>query len=254
MSWKSVVRSAFGRVGLDIRRAQPHKDPFEDQRRLLGPDGAKIIFDVGANRGKVTLHYRELFPAAEIHAFEPFPECVTDLRKNCAGDPRIHIHDVAVADAPGTRDFFLTKADPSNSLLSRATSTRRYYAKGAPSTTSIKVNVVTLDGIAQARGIDRIDILKFDIQGGELMALRGAEGLLKARRVSLIYTEVLYTTFYERQPVFHEIASFLAGQSYTLYDLYDAVRATNGQIKYGDAMFVSRELRAAVLDTAPEEP
>ena len=35
-----------------------------------------------------------------------------------------------------------------------------------------------------------IDILKLDIQGGELMALRGAMRLLEAGNVSLIYTEL----------------------------------------------------------------
>jgi FkbM family methyltransferase len=249
-----MVKSTLLRAGLDVSRARPRRDPFEDQQRLLRSSGARMIFDVGANRGDVTRRYRQLYPSAEIHAFEPFPECVATLKQRYAGDPNTHLHEVAVADAPGTREFFLTKADPSNSLLPRAASSRRYYAKSAPPTTSITVDVVTLDAIARERGIDHIDALKFDIQGGELMAMRGAEGLLKDRRVSLIYTEVLFTTFYEHQPVFHEIASFLAGFDYTLFNIYETVRATNGQIKYGDAIFVSRNLRAAALDTAPEEP
>jgi FkbM family methyltransferase len=254
MNWKSMVKSTLRRAGLDISRAHTLKDPFEDQQRLLGAAGARVIFDVGANRGDVTRRYRKLYPEAEIHAFEPFPECVAALKRRYESDPHTYLHDVAVADAPGTREFFLTQADPSNSLLPRAASSRRYYAKSAPATTSMKVNVVTLDAIADEFGIRHVDVLKFDIQGGELMAMRGAAGLLKDRRVSLIYTEVLYTTFYEHQPVFHEIALFLAGHGYTLFDLYNVVRATNGQIKYGDALFVSQELRAKTVDTAPEEP
>ena len=35
---------------------------------------ADIIFDVGANRGDITLKYLTLFPNARIHSFEPFPE------------------------------------------------------------------------------------------------------------------------------------------------------------------------------------
>ena len=50
------------------------------------------------------------------------------------------------------------------------------------------------------------------------------------------------------------IASFLAGYGYTLYNFYHFFSATNGQIKYGDAIFISPAVRKTVLDAYPDEP
>ena len=48
------------------------------------------------------------------------------------------------------------------------------------------VNITTLDDWAAAQSLDRLDLLKLDIEGGELAALRGAAGLLERLRPALI--------------------------------------------------------------------
>ena len=59
---------------------------------------------------------------------------------------------------------------------------------------------------------------------------------------------------YENAPLFHDISSFLSKYGYSLFDIYDLYRAKNGQIRYGDALFVSESVRSGVIDKYPDEP
>lgn len=150
--------------------------------------------------------------------------------------------------------FFVNEYAATNSLLPRPNSARRYYPKMAGPKQTINVEVISIDDFLQEAGIAGVDILKFDIQGGELNALRGSESLLEAGNTALIYTEIMFIPHYEGSPLFHEIWSFLAGYNYSLFDVYDLHRASNGQIRYGDALFVNDAVRSDVIDAFTEEP
>jgi hypothetical protein len=86
-----------------------------------------------------------------------------------------------------------------------------------------------------------------DIQGGELSALKGATTLLLESLIDIIFTEVMFVPHYEGAPLFCEICEFLAHYDYTLYDVFSISRARDGQIRHGDAIFVSRRVREEVV-------
>lgn len=75
---------------------------------------------------------------------------------------------------------------------------------------TIRVQVTTIDEFVDRQEIERIDVLKLDIQGAELMALRGATNTLRNMHVQVIYTESLFVPHYEGNALFHELWSFLA--------------------------------------------
>jgi hypothetical protein len=97
---------------------------------------------------------------------------------------------------------------------------------------------VTLDEFCRNKRINCIDILKLDIQGGELRALKGAARLLSERRIRLVYAEVLFVHIYQGQAWFDDLAAFLRSAGYSLFDLYNFVYTESGQVKWGDAIFV----------------
>lgn len=256
----SSARAALGWNGRPFRRigapSPGQTDAFEVQRRLM----AKLarteptIFDVGANKGQTTKRYRALFPDSEIYSFEPFPQCVAELQAMFSGDHRVHIVPKAVARQKGVATFYVNHFDATNSLLPRPADARRYYPRSAGYKESIEVDVTSLDAFVEAADVPAVDILKFDIQGGELEALRGAERVLRSGATALIYTEMMFIPHYEGAPLFHEIWSFLRKFGYSLFDIYDLHRARNGQLRYGDALFVSESVRRSVIDQSPEEP
>lgn len=232
------------------------ENPFDTQRILLQDLGETdiTIFDVGANWGQTTQKYRTLFPKAMIYSFEPFPDSIKKMNDKFASDQKIRIIPKAVADNEGERMFYVNEFDPTNSLFPRPRTERRYYPRTAGNKGIIKVDVITLDKFVASEKIDKMTVLKLDIQGGEMMALKGANSLLREQRVSLIYTECMFVHHYEQSPLFFEVWNYLAKLEYTLFNIYDLHRATNGQIRYGDALFVSPFIRENVINKYPDEP
>ena len=101
----------------------------------------------------------------------------------------------------------------------------------------IEVSAVTLDSFCKENHIIQIDILKMDIQGGELAALIGAEKLLSDKKIKLIYTESFFREQYLNQPLFYEIAKYLKTLDYHLQDIYNPFYG-KGSIVWCDAIFL----------------
>ncbi len=80
-----------------------------------------------------------------------------------------------------------------------------------------EVEVRTLDGWAAEAGVDRVDVLKLDVQGAELEVLQGAERLLPT--VRLIEAEVSFNPMYLGQPLFGDIDAFLRSHGFRLWRL-----------------------------------
>ena len=254
---ESLVKSAFRMLGFDISRrtSVPH-NPFDAQKSFLKDMGIikPVIFDIGAHRGETIEQYRARFPETEIYSFEPFPDSLAFLRTKFINDPYTKIIPLAVADKAGQRTFYVNEIDATNSLLRVATDVRRYLPRRGTTKAKLQVEVTSVDEFVKNNSVKKIDILKMDIQGGELMALKGAAKTLKEQQIPVIYTEIGYVSHYENQPLFYEIWIFLNQFGYSLFDLYHLAKAPNGQIIRGDALFVSHDVRRNVIDRYPEEP
>jgi FkbM family methyltransferase len=165
------------------------KNAFADQFNLIGP-GARVIVDAGAHTGDSAARYLELFASARIHCFEPFPDSFARLAARFSGHNRVVPHQCALSDGPGESSFHTFVASVANSLLPAAKRIDPFVPRDQMRETGvITVQNVTLDEFCRSERINRIDILKLDIQGGELRALKGAARLLSERRVRLVYAE-----------------------------------------------------------------
>ena len=113
----------------------------------------------------------------------------------------------------------------------------------------------SLNSYCAANGIDRIDLLKLDIQGGELAALCGAANLLERAAVKVLISEVEFVELYEGQPLFCSIVGFLARYGYGLYALPKLVPDELGQLCWADAVFchdaILSDARAQLTQAAP---
>lgn len=257
--WKSYVQSLAHRLGYEIRRwpvAPSVLTSFEVQHRLLTRRGltAPVVFDVGANLGQTADAYRAQFPEARIFCFEPNPDLVARLRHKFQNDPLITVLPYAVSDRAGLRTFHITARDDQNSLLPRPSIGRRYFPSNARPKRTIDVQSVTLDDVIRAGEAPAPDVLKFDIQGAELLALQGAVSLMRSQHVQLIYSEVWFTAQYEGSALLRDLWPVLSGFGYSFYSVHNFGSAANGQLRLADAIFVSDALRAAALDTFPDEP
>jgi len=147
---------------------------------------ADIIFDVGANAGIYSLAALAIRPDVAVHAFEPTPEIAARLRETVKlnGLNRLYVHEVAVSNQNGSATLKRCRGDLGTN------EGMNYIIPGLGDSRVEQVQTVSLDQFCQHQGIDCVDLLKLDIQGHEYSALEGAEHLIKAGRVGMIFMEL----------------------------------------------------------------
>ncbi|MEN1682001.1 MAG: FkbM family methyltransferase [Planctomycetota bacterium] len=241
MAARDLLKSLGKALGFDIRnRRFSYCCPEEDQQRVVGRD-ARVVFDVGANRGDTLSAYRGLFPEAEIHAFEPTPVLARHLEDRFAKDHSVHVVAAAVGDASGTMPLHTTNNELLNSLLSLREE-QSYY--GSHSTETIDVPITPLDDYCGQQGITSIDLLKVDVQGAEKMVFDGASGLLARKAIASVFCELQFSTLYSGQTPPDEVLGTLRRADFDLYGIYDTARTADGFVDFCNALFVSRAARS----------
>jgi FkbM family methyltransferase len=199
----------------------------------------RVIIDAGANVGDWARLACTIFPHAAYHLVEPQPQCRPHLEALKGRLRNSCLHAVALSE-PGTRSVHMVGADGSSGA----------WVSVEPEANSIELPAAALDDIISVGPADHT-LLKLDLEGHELVALRGAEHLL--RDVEVVITEV---SFYrppaepgaganantQHGPVFLDIAAFLRDRSFELYDFAAlAAPLSNRRLRTGDAVFIHKD-------------
>jgi FkbM family methyltransferase len=204
--------------------------------KFLSAAGPISYIDVGASSGWVAEAIDRHYGIKRGILIEPQPARCAELRQRFA-DPRFSVHLCAVAQEAGTREMEVLQWDYSSSLLP----VKRDLANVSEVIDlkvreNIECRVDTLDSVmVEAQWKENVDLLKIDVQGAELLALRGAEQTLP--RVRMIYTEVSFTPLYEGSCVFQEIYDFLRAHGFRLLSLREGFRGKDEELLQGDALF-----------------
>ena len=228
-------------------KAVKRNKPFEVQKRLLSGAADLVIFDVGAYIGEVAATYKRMFPQSTIYCFEPFPDSFHKLNRLCR-DASIKAHQIAFSDEEGKTTFHTNVDLSCNSLLPPTGGDFKCYSAKSIKDGEIQVETNTLDNFCAGNKISCIDILKLDVEGAEVKVLEGASGMLSKQAIKLIYSEVMFIPHYDGGCMFHELAALLNQYGYTLLNLYHLKSARNGQLRWGNAIFLSPEIRAGIKD------
>lgn len=174
-----------------------------------------IVLDVGASVGGFAGNILLRAPLAEVHCFEPNPGVIPKLEANARrygnwkGQPRCIINTQAVGSHPGREELLVTSLAVASSLLPVSDASRRGWPQADFTELHQKtVEVIRLDEYLAARSISSVKLLKLDVQGYELNALRGCGERL--RDIDYIVAEVQFQPLYERAPLWDEIVSYTA--------------------------------------------
>ena len=148
--------------------------------------GNLILFDVGANIGTYSQALLSLFDDTNFHlySFEPSKEAFKLLNVNIKDD-RIKTINSGISSKTGQMTLF---ADFDGSALGSVYKRLLDHHRINMEKSEI-IEVTTLDDYCSKNNINRIDLLKLDIEGNELEALRGAKDLLKNRCIQFIQFE-----------------------------------------------------------------
>lgn len=117
----------------------------------------QVIFDVGGNIGLSALYYALSYPHAKVYSFEPSPATYQRLVQNVTQCQNIIPYRIAMTKNDGPITFYdYPQKSISSSLTKRG-------AGGVETT----VAGLSLASAIKKCAVDRIDILKFDIEGAE---------------------------------------------------------------------------------------
>lgn len=187
----------------------------------------QTIIDAGANAGQFSRAAAETFPEARIHAFEALPDLAERLERRLADCPRITVHRTAVGSTAGTLSFYRHPYTLASSALP---------SPGARGVEEIQVPVARLDDVLSDGALPRPLLLKMDLQGFELEALKGAERLL--RRTDHVLLEAAFEAGYEGAPSFGEITNHLAARGFRFSRPVSFLSDDAGVVQEMDALFV----------------
>jgi FkbM family methyltransferase len=215
-------------------------DSFQDMRRLMESQAGLTIFDVGANLGQSASRFHNLFSLEILHCFEPSPETFQRLSANLAGHPNTELWNLGVGSRAGSLQLIENSSSDMNSFLPPGeTAWGQVIGKK-------KVSVVTLDDFAEINGVDFIHILKSDTQGFDFEVLKGADRLLWAQKIGLVYFEFIFSKMYSNLPPFEQIFGYLSERGYLLVSFYD-ICYQNSTASWMDALFVSSRFKKEFL-------
>ena len=135
-----------------------------------------VFYDIGANIGFYSLIASSIVgPTGRVLAFEPGNFNLPFLRENAAQVGNVEVCDFAIGKSDGSMTFDRRGGAMSGRLLSDTVQ--------AVDPTAVKVR--SIDSLVSA-GFPQPDVLKIDIEGGEIDALEGAVATLRRRPVILL--------------------------------------------------------------------
>ncbi|MFA7236345.1 MAG: FkbM family methyltransferase [Phycisphaeraceae bacterium] len=217
-------------------------DPYRVLAQTLAGRAVNGFIDAGASDGRVSRRLLELFPNAQAYLFEPNPRYRQALEQISRQDPRYHPLAVALSDESGELELhetaqpgLVSRFKPNDLLHTR-------YPEQSQIRRTVKVPVTTLDQWWEQAGRPEVQLIKSDIQAGELRMLRGAADMLAAT-VPAIYAEVCFNPLYEGGALYSDIDLFLRERGFMLYNLYAPRHDPrgSGMLLWAHALFMHRE-------------
>lgn len=149
---------------------------MRDLLRNIGPQAVAV--DVGANIGQHSLFLSKY--AAQVHSFEPYPPVLERMRRLVALNSisNIQIHPVGLGDTKQTLPF----SPPDKDNLGGGS----FVPDEDSKTSALTLEVVRGDDFFSEIGIDRLDLVKIDIEGFEKQAILGMRKTLAQHRPVIV--------------------------------------------------------------------
>ncbi len=237
---KKLLRGMLKRFGIvAFKRSSrvyiPEEESYRIVSRLVGrPD--PVVIDGGAHLGDMVENFGALLPGAEFHCFEPDPTLGETLVRNFASNPRVHIVQAALGDGAGKAKFNINISRPTNSLLPPSESLQTDLKQLCQLVEQVEVEVTTIDEYRRTNSIERVDVIKLDLQGYDYLALKGAIATLEKAQVVLV--EVMFKEIYRGCHGFPDILNLMINQGFKLHTLCGLHYGEADELLWADAIFV----------------
>jgi FkbM family methyltransferase len=182
---------------------------------------SKVIIDIGANVGYYTVLLAKSQPVdGFLHAFEPFPASydvtTRSVAKNNLAD-KVTVSQTGLSDNSGKSIIYI----PETSGTSAASMKVLH-----PEETNLEFEIVleTLDSYIQKNNLTNVDLIKIDVEGAELFAIRGGWETIRANR-PVVFAELLrkWSAGFGYHP--NEVIEMFKQESYQCFEVSEHLHA-----------------------------
>ncbi len=157
-------------------------------RALVKP--GDVCLDIGANIGWFTTLFQQLTGrSGTVHSFEPTPPIFEKLQNNLKLNPdpnNVILNNVALGDEEKEIELHIFPNLP-DGHASIATFDRKDFE-------TFSAKMITLDSYLTTNKIHNVSIAKVDIEGAELMMLKGASNLFSQKQMPVLEIEMALAT------------------------------------------------------------
>jgi FkbM family methyltransferase len=210
----------LGALEVHLRRSQRierlmwagayERDVVRLLKKIVKP--GMTIIDVGANIGYIAAIAAKLTGSqGQVFAFEPNPNCYALLAKNLRPFSHAHAYRSAIGERSEVLPFYLSgdAAEDGWGSLQRQPGAVRPI---------IDVSVDSIDSFASNAGLQRIEVIKLDIEGNEMRALRGARSVIERDHPAII-SELNPACLARDGHTPNDVTLFLAELGYSIHRL-----------------------------------
>jgi len=207
----------------------------------VNPEKISTLFDIGANQGDVSIKAYKAFPNAKIYSFEPVSTTFATLEKNTRQyRDRILLSQLGFFTESKKIPIHITSFDGANSIIDQSRDHKKVHSHlDLKEIGEEIIEVRTLDSFVESHQIDKIDIMKIDVEGVEKEVLLGGIETLK-KKVDIILIELSFLRKNRESPYWIEICQLLYNLGFELITIYDVAKyVEDGQeyIAQMDAVF-----------------
>lgn len=206
-------------------------------------DPGDVFLDVGVHAGSWAIPASRALRAGHVYGFEalPYYARVLKVTLRLLGRRNITVVPAAVSDRPG--QVSVLWRDAAGHRLTGHT----HITRGGENGDTVQVPALTIDDFCRERDIARVRLIKCDVEGAELMVLRGAAATIDRCR-PLVFCE-LYDQYCARYGyTAADVFAFFAGRNYrTMQFANDRFGVLDPQ-EYagsGDVLFLPAEAHEA---------
>ena len=194
-------------------------------RRLVRP--GSVVLDIGANIGAHCLPLARLVgDNGRVFAFEPTAPARAKLERNLALNPdlvaRVQIEALMLLDRDRAPLPSAIEASwPVSGKIDDGGSVARAW-------TTVGAHVITLDRFVAEAGLERVNLIKIDVDGYEPAVLTGAAAVLRRFR-PVIVIELAPDALAAQGHDLADLVALLAGAGYRLFDLREHAPLPTGE-------------------------
>lgn len=204
---KETLKYILKKLPFNVTRNQKYDALTLKIMEIVLEENSSFV-DVGCHKGELLEEALKLAPKGAHYAFEPIPNLFDDLIAS-HGEIAV-IKNIALSDKRGTSTFNYVKTNPAYSGIKQ-----RAYPK-KEKIQEIEVKLDTMDH--QLKNAERINLIKIDVEGGEMGVLKGAVQTLKKWSPVVIFEHGLGASeYYGTTP--EEMWEFLNDNDYCIFSL-----------------------------------